>query len=86
MIAPDHTGALTPEVSRVTRLDSDRAVAHVRVGPFMFSSIFVTGLADADPRVSWPRTSRGFKIIDVAEPARSDIEAEILRHVRECAP
>jgi hypothetical protein len=36
------------------------------------------GLAGRRPVVSWPKTSRGYGIIEVAEPFRSHLEGAIL--------
>jgi hypothetical protein len=84
MIAPETKGANAPEVTRITSLDADRSVAHVSIPPFKISSIFITGISTGTPVVAWPRTARGFKIVEVDEPERSRIEAAILEALPPC--
>jgi hypothetical protein len=65
-------------VERVTRIDADRAVAKLTVDDFHFGSIFVTGLT-TEPKVSWPKTARGFPIIECRSPdKRAELERLIL--------
>jgi len=66
------------KVQSFKRIDADRAVAHVDVGPFHIGSLWITGLASNTPVPSWPRTSRGYPIISVDEPLRGKIEQAVL--------
>lgn len=69
-------------VNRCTKLDDDRAVARVNVGPFQLGSMWVVGRASGKPRVSWPETSRGFPIVSVTDAdLRERIEREVLSAV-----
>ena len=74
------TMATSPDVQilRVTHLpDGDRAVVHMRAGDFRFGTIFVEGLKDHDPRVSWPRskggTGGGYPIVEVPDGRRRKV-------------
>ena len=67
-----------PRLTSFVPVDADRRVAHVEVGPFRIGSLWVVGCASGQPTVSWPRTSRGYPIIEVEDPLRSDIEALVL--------
>jgi len=84
MAHASHTARVAEcHVTRITRLDNDRAVAVVEAGQFTFGSVFIVGLADHRPVVSWPRTARGYPIICVAEPLKSTLEGAILAAVAE---
>ena len=65
-------------LTSLVHVDSDRRVAHVEVGPFRIGSLWVVGCESGTPIVSWPRTSRGYPIIEVEDPLRSEIEALVL--------
>lgn len=73
-----------PEFSVVNfkTLDTDRRVAEVKVGPILLGSIYITGAQSTAPRVSWPRTERGYPLIVVDEPLRSQIEKALLSRIR----
>lgn len=67
------------EVVRCTKLDADRAVAHVRVGPLKIGSLWIVGRESGRPRVSWPETGRGHPIVECEdEILRDDIEQAVL--------
>ncbi len=40
------------EIIAVKRIDADRSVAHVQVGPIAIKSLWITGLATGKPRIS----------------------------------
>jgi hypothetical protein len=65
-------------VTSFTRIDNDRAVAHVDVGPFHIGSLWITGLASNTPVPSWPKTARGYPIIKVDQPLRGLIEQAVM--------
>ena len=67
-----------PRLTSFISIDADRRVAHVQAGPFSIGSLGVIGCETGKPTVSWPRTSRGYPIIEVEDPLRSDIEALVL--------
>jgi hypothetical protein len=69
---------MSVHVSRVTRLDADRAVAKLDVDDWHFGSVFVVGLG-GHPKVSWPRSKRGHPIVECTNPDRkAEIEKVIL--------
>ena len=68
-------------VTSLTRLGDDRAVAHVDVGLFHIGSLWIVDLASR-PKVSWPRTSRGYSIINVDQPLRGEIERAVLQKLK----
>ena len=62
--------------------DGNRAVAKLTVDDFHFGSIFIVDVLTA-PRVSWPRTQKGFPIVECRDPEKKKkIEALILTKVR----
>jgi hypothetical protein len=62
--------------------DRNRAVAKLTVDDFHFGSIFVVDCQTA-PRVSWPRTQKGFPIVECRNPDRKkEIEELILTKVK----
>jgi len=62
------------EVLRAVDLGDGRHVATVRCGPWQLGSIFII-----DGCVSWPRTARGFAIIEcVDDELRGRIEGALL--------
>ena len=66
--------SLPVEVLRAVDLGDGRHVATVRCGPWQLGSIFII-----DGRVSWPRTARGFAIIEcVDDELRGRIEGALL--------
>lgn len=79
----DKAGGADVRVTRIVTIDDDRAVAELKAGPFTFGSIWILGLSQRRPVVSWPTTSRGYGIIEVAEPFRSHLEGAILDAVEE---
>jgi hypothetical protein len=84
--APAWLGELSPIIRNVTRLDADRAVVHLDLAGFSFRTIYVLGLADGFPRVSWPRTSRGYLIIEIPNCiARDHVEEAILAAVADAS-
>lgn len=70
------------DVVSYKRLDDDRRVAEVRIGPVLLGSIYLTGCQSRVPNVSWPLTSRGYVIAQVDEPLRSQIEKSLLARLR----
>jgi len=69
------------DVTSLTPIDADRAVAHVTVGPFHIGSLWITGLASNAPVPSWPKTTRGYPIIKVDQPLRGLIEQAVMAKV-----
>ena len=69
---------MPPDIRNIVRIDADRAVAHVVIGPIRLGSIWVVDIASGRPRVSWPQTSRGYPIVEVDQPLRSEIEEAVL--------
>lgn len=74
-----------PEFNVVSfqRLAKDRHVAEVRMGPILLGSIYLTGCQSKTPQVVWPRTVRGYPVIVVDEPLRSEIETALIRRLGE---
>lgn len=70
-------------IASIKPLDPSRCVAEVAIGPVMCGSIYVVECDTEAPRVSWPRTARGYPIVVVAQPLRSMIEADLLAHLPE---
>ena len=70
-------------VSSVVTIDADRAVARVVCPPFRFDSIWIVGIASGRPTVSWPRTTRGYPIIEADQPTRGAIERAVLAALAE---
>jgi len=82
-------GARPHDIPRLTALvpiDADRRVAHVEVGPFRIGSLWLVGCESGQPTVSWPRTTRGYPILEVDDPLRSEIEALVLDAERDERP
>jgi hypothetical protein len=66
-------------VSNVRRLDSDRAVAHVELSNgISLRSIWVVGLSKSQPKVSWPRTTRGLPIVMATPELKARIDTLVL--------
>lgn len=70
------------ELHPIRRVDDDRAVTGVSIGPLHLESIWLLGLASGKPKISWPRTTRGYPIINVDQPLRGKIEQSILMALR----
>ncbi|MDP6953039.1 MAG: hypothetical protein QGF53_09805 [Alphaproteobacteria bacterium] len=68
-----------PIVTALRRIDVARAVAHVQVGGICTKSLWVVDTDTPMPSVSWPRTARGFPIIE----ASADLKAQINKVVLE---
>jgi len=75
-----------PRLTALVPIDADRRVAHVEVGPFRIGSLWLVGCESGRPTVSWPCTGRGYPIIEVADPLRSEIEALVLAAERDEMP
>ncbi len=75
-----------PKLTSLVTIDDDRKVAHVEVGPWKIGSLWIVGCQTGKPTVSWPRTSRGYPIVEVAEPLKSEIEALVLAGEQEATP
>jgi hypothetical protein len=74
--------ALTPDIFAVIPLDPDRAVVKLDLHGVRLETLFVVGISTAEPRVSWPKSARGFPIVWIKDPAHRDrIETEILKAV-----
>jgi hypothetical protein len=65
-------------VSSFKTLDPDRRVAEIKIGPVLCGSVYLTGCQTTAPNVSWPRTARGYPIVIVDDPIRSEIEKALL--------
>ncbi len=65
------------ELQKLTQIDADRCVCHVRVGKLYIKSLWISGISAGTPRVRWPETGHGYPIVE-AEP---DLKAEIDRLV-----
>jgi len=63
-------------------VDPDRRVCEITVGPIKIGSVWITGAKTTAPNVSWPRTTRGYPIIEIEDPLRSQIETAILAELR----
>jgi len=74
------------ELLAIRRVDDDRRVAHVRVGPISIKSIWIVGLKSGVPRISWPETGKGYPIVEADEPLKSEIDKMILASVAPAAP
>jgi len=66
------------ELLAIRRVDDDRSVAHVRVGPISIKSIWIVGLTSGKPRISWPESGAGYPIVEADEPLKSEIDRMIL--------
>ena len=71
-------GAVSPKILDVVPLDTDRAVVKLDLFGVQFGTIFVVGMADGFPRVSWPRTSRGYPIFKIGDPLARDLIEEVI--------
>lgn len=73
-----------PEFTIVSlkRLDEDRRVAEIKVGPILMGSVYLTGCQSRVPNVSWPKTARGYPVIVVDQPLRSKIEEDLLSRLK----
>ena len=69
------------ELLAIRRVDDDRRVAHVRVGPISIKSIWIVGLKTGKPRISWPESGKGYPIVEADEPLKSEIDKMILAAV-----
>jgi len=76
----------SPILTALVPIDADRRVAHVEVGPFRIGSLWLVGCESGRPTVSWPRTTRGYPILEVDDPLRSEIEALVLDAERDETP
>jgi hypothetical protein len=70
------------EISSFKTLDPDRRVAEIKIGPILMGSVYITGAKTTAPNISWPRTARGYPIIVVDDPLRSEIEKALLARLR----
>jgi hypothetical protein len=66
------------EIASFKRLDEDRRVAEIKIGPVLCGSVYLTGCQSTAPNVSWPRTLKGYVIIEIDQPLRSRIEKALL--------
>lgn len=66
-------------------LDPDRRVAEIKIGPVSCGSVYITGAKTTAPNVSWPRTARGYPIITVDDPLRSQIETALLARLKKAS-
>ncbi len=71
------------ELLAIRRVDDDRRVAHVRVGPISIKSIWIVGLKTGKPRISWPESGKGYPIVTADEPLKSKIDQMILDRLRD---
>ena len=69
------------ELLAIRRVDDDRRVAHVRVGPISIKSIWIVWLKTGKPRISWPESGKGYPIVEADEPLKSEIDKMILAAV-----
>jgi hypothetical protein len=66
-------------VTKYTVINTDRAVAHVDIGPISLGSMWIVD-RKTDPKVSWPRTARGYPLISVKDAGlREQIERMVLK-------
>jgi len=66
----------------IKQRDGKRAVAKVSYGPFRFGSIWIMDVDTPTPKVSWPKTARGYNIVECVDASvRSTIETEILERL-----
>ena len=66
----------------IKSVDTDRRVCELKIGPVHVGSVWITGARSTAPNISWPRTSRGYPIIQIDDPLRSQIEKTILDGLR----
>ena len=70
-------------IASIKPLDPSRCVAEVEIGPVLCGSIYIMECDTDSPRISWPRTARGYAIVVVGQPLRSVIEAGLLARLPE---
>ena len=61
---------------------ANTAVAHVQVGGICIKSLWVVDTDTPMPSVSWPRTARGFPIIEASPALKAQINKVVLAAVR----
>lgn len=71
-----------PIVTALRRIDPARAVAHVQIGGICIKSLWVVDTDTPMPSVSWPRTARGFPIVEASEDLKARIDKVVLAAVR----
>ncbi len=69
------------ELLAIRKVDDDRRVAHVQVGPISIKSIWIVGLKTGKPRVSWPESGKGYPIVTADEPLKGEIDRMILDRI-----
>jgi len=74
------------ELQKLTIIDADRAIAHVRVGGITIKSIWIVGIAAGSPRTSWPETGKGYPIVEATPDLKARIDDLILVEVRGDGP
>ena len=65
----------------VKRIDDDRRVVHVKIGPISIKSIWITGMARGHPRISWPETGKGYPIVTAEPKLKARIDSMILDRI-----
>ena len=71
-----------PIVTTIRRVDHARSVVHVEIGGIAIRSLWVIDQDTPTPVVSWPRTARGFPIVEASEPLKAQIDQVVLKAVR----
>ncbi len=66
------------ELQKLTQIDADRCVSHVRVGKLYIKSLWITGIATGSPRVCWPETGKGYPIVEAEPDLRAEVDHLVL--------
>ena len=77
-------GARPPDpitVPYAKRIDDDRILTHVLIGEVTVCAVWVIGIKAGAPKVSWPRSGRGYPLIKLNDNVRIEAETAVLKHV-----
>ena len=66
------------ELQKLTQIDADRCVSHVRVGKLYIKSLWITGISAGTPRVRWPETGKGYPIVEAEPDLRAEVDHLVL--------
>jgi len=70
-----------PVITTIRRIDKARAVVHVEIGGIAIRSLWVVDQDTHTPSVSWPRTARGFPIVEASADLKARIDKAVLEAV-----
>lgn len=65
------------QIHTVRQIRDDLAVASVIFGPVTAHGIWITDLL-GNPQISWPRSSKGWPAVTVADGVRDQVETALL--------